>query len=189
MGQTPPLVDTPSGRHPTADTPWQTPPPADIPLWQTPPSGRHHLGRHPLPPQADILWQTPRYQRPLQWTVRILLECILVCNNSANFHEHNNNCVNGFACLLLVFFQQSRPQIRLHNCRPYVRHFESFLGSFLNKQRYFILIHLTNFFVTFPLSLWTNILLIYLFFFNQNDIYSLQSKPWINSMFENVKDK
>ena len=46
---------------------WQTPPWAD-----TPPPGRQPLGRH-LP--ADT---PPPSRRLLQWTVRILLECILV---------------------------------------------------------------------------------------------------------------
>ena len=64
---------------------------------QTPPLGRHPLDRHttPLgrhllrqtPPQTDTPRQTPPLirnppgrhpQQPLQWTVRILLECILV---------------------------------------------------------------------------------------------------------------
>ena len=50
------------------------PPPAQYMLGYTPPGqtppGRHPLGRHP--------------RRPLQRTVRILLECILVGNNSSN---------------------------------------------------------------------------------------------------------
>ena len=60
-----------SGRHPPpagpfwADTPpWQTPPRQNPPPWQTP---RPPFGRPPLP-----------MRRPQQWTVGILLECILV---------------------------------------------------------------------------------------------------------------
>ena len=53
--QTPPR-QTPLGRHPSTDTP------------KADPLGRHPLGRHP----------TPLPRRPLQRTVRILLECILV---------------------------------------------------------------------------------------------------------------
>ena len=74
-GQTPPSADTPAkthpGRHPQADTPW-----VDT-LWADTP-----LGRHPQAdtPQAD----TPLTRRLLLWTVRILLECILVASN-----EHN----------------------------------------------------------------------------------------------------
>ena len=63
-----PHWQTPPGRHPLADTPWQTPP-----------------GRHPdtpladRPSLADTPWQTPPSPRqPLQRTVSILLECILV---------------------------------------------------------------------------------------------------------------
>ena len=49
---------------------------------QTPP-GRHPLGRHPPgqtpPPRVDTpLGRHTPLRRPLQWTVRILLECILV---------------------------------------------------------------------------------------------------------------
>ena len=59
---------------PQADTPW-----ADTPLGrqlprQTPPS-RHPPGRHP--PGKHPLGYTPP-GRSLQWTVRILLECIFV---------------------------------------------------------------------------------------------------------------
>ena len=60
----------------TADTSQaDTPPPRQTPPRQKPlPLGRHPLGRHPpgRHPWAD----TPR--QPLQRTVRILLECILV---------------------------------------------------------------------------------------------------------------
>ena len=52
---------------------WQTPPWAD-----TPPPGRQPLGRH-LP--ADT---PPPSRRLLQWTVRILLECILVQTSTTN---------------------------------------------------------------------------------------------------------
>ena len=51
LGQTPTLADTPLGRHPPADP----------------------LGRHTLPGQTP-----PSPRQPLQRTVRILLECILV---------------------------------------------------------------------------------------------------------------
>ena len=66
-----------------ADTPWADTPP----LQQTPPPpmGRHPPSRHPLPsacwdtpPAQCMLGYTPLPQRPLQRTVRILLECILV---------------------------------------------------------------------------------------------------------------
>ena len=65
-----------------ADTPW-----ADTPLGQTPlgrhPPSRYPLGRHLLLTWADTPWadtprQTPCQRRPLQRTIRILLECILV---------------------------------------------------------------------------------------------------------------
>ena len=64
-------VYTPPGRHPSGQT--------HKPPGQTPPLARHtpHLGRHchpqPPPPGRPT---TPR--QPLQRTVRILLECILV---------------------------------------------------------------------------------------------------------------
>ena len=65
LGYTHPQTDTPSW----ADTlSWTDTPRADTSL------GRHPLGRHPLlgdPPSRCLL----------QWTVRILLECILVCPN------------------------------------------------------------------------------------------------------------
>ena len=61
-----------AGRHPPS--PWQ----ADIPSWQadTPPGRQTHplAGRHPPPPG-----------RPLQRTVRILPECILVNNPSGGY--------------------------------------------------------------------------------------------------------
>ena len=71
-GQTarPPRADSPLGRH----HPGQT---GRHPLGRHLPLGRHpprQTGRHPTP-QAD----TPRIRRPLQQTVRILLECIFVC--------------------------------------------------------------------------------------------------------------
>ena len=95
---------------PLEDTPWQTPLWADtLPLGRHPP-GRHlPPGRHPVPqtlppdrhspgqtpPWADTPWAdthcpvhigihlTPPPRRPLQRTVRILLECILVHNACA----------------------------------------------------------------------------------------------------------
>ena len=72
-----------AGRH----SPGQTPPrQADTPPTDTP------LGRHPSPWQADTpLGRHPHYpcRRPLQWTIRILLECILVFYLFSNkkFHE------------------------------------------------------------------------------------------------------
>ena len=46
----------------------QTPPRADTPPWQTPPPGK----------QPTLRADTPSPRRPLQLTMRILLECILV---------------------------------------------------------------------------------------------------------------
>ena len=57
------LADTPPGRHP----PGRQTPPGQTPPWQA-----------DTPRQADT-----RQGRPLQRTVRILLECILVKNNFA----------------------------------------------------------------------------------------------------------
>ena len=57
--QTPPEQTPPPSRHPRADTPQSRHPPG-----ADPPS------RHPPPPEI----------RPLLRTVRILLECILVCD-------------------------------------------------------------------------------------------------------------
>ena len=68
-GQTPPWADTSLGRHPLGRyLPGHTPP------WETP-LGRYPLGRHP-PRQTP--GQTPLRRRPLQRTVRIILECIYV---------------------------------------------------------------------------------------------------------------
>ena len=72
-----PWADTPfwADRGCVADTPW-----ADHPLGQTPP------------------WQTPIPRQPLQQTVRILLECILVfnlllplCPNISHFFHCGNS--------------------------------------------------------------------------------------------------
>ena len=73
---------------PKQTTPEQTPPPPQeqTPREQTPPSrSRHPLGadtrpEQTPPPRADTPWSrhTPPEIRPLLWTVRILLECILV---------------------------------------------------------------------------------------------------------------
>ena len=86
--QIPPQADTrhtPLSRHP----PEKTPPRADTPR-QTPPADtRHPLGRHQTPPGqtpdtppwADTPWANstrPPGTVPLQQTVHILLECILV---------------------------------------------------------------------------------------------------------------
>ena len=79
--------------HAGIHTPWQTPPRQTTSLGRHPPGrhppGRHPPGRHPPgkhPPPSQI--HTPSGQtppslvsppgRPLQRTVRILLECILV---------------------------------------------------------------------------------------------------------------
>ena len=67
--------------HPLADTPWtdtpgRHPPQVDTPWAETPPRSRHPLGRNP-PKQTPLSMQTPP-RPPLQRTVRILLECILV---------------------------------------------------------------------------------------------------------------
>ena len=63
-GQTsPPIL---LGRHPPRQTP--------------PPPGRH------TPLWADTPGQIPP-RRPLQWTVRILLECILVNSNIVSLHS------------------------------------------------------------------------------------------------------
>ena len=91
LGQTPPRQTLPPGRHPAADTPSgrhplgrhppgqtpprQTPPWADTPWADTP------LGRHPQP-TACTAYPAPS-QWPLQWTVCILLECVLVMNKNA----------------------------------------------------------------------------------------------------------
>ena len=79
---------TPPGRYPLADTPyapWQTPPGRHPhPPGGHTPSGQTPLGRHP--------WQTPPPPiRPLQRTVRILLECIRASKNIyqlINLHTH-----------------------------------------------------------------------------------------------------
>ena len=52
----------PLGRHPPGQT---------HPLGRHPPAGKHHPGRSPLPHPTPTRW-------PLQRTVRILLDCILV---------------------------------------------------------------------------------------------------------------
>ena len=57
-------------------SPRQTPPQADIPPRQSPSLGRHCPPQTRQPPRADR--PTPIPRRPLQQTVRILLECILV---------------------------------------------------------------------------------------------------------------
>ena len=46
-------------------------------IWQTPPKQTPPRGKPPSPGGQNPL-PTPR-RRPLQWTVRILLECILFC--------------------------------------------------------------------------------------------------------------
>ena len=66
-GCTPPQADTPLHRHPLLG---RHPPKAATPPGQT---HRPHPRPHPHP------------RRPLQWTVRILLECILIFKISALF--------------------------------------------------------------------------------------------------------
>ena len=68
------LADTPPGRHPLG----RHPPPGQTTPWADTPLGK--------PPQADTPWaDTPLPQgRPLQRTVRILLECILVFDRVAD---------------------------------------------------------------------------------------------------------
>ena len=101
----PPEQTPPRSRHPPgADTPLeQTPPPEQTPQEQThpvqsrPPPGAGLPGaEHPpeqTPPRADTpLEQTPPQIRPLLRTVRILLECILVCFVMVRWGE--SKCVN-----------------------------------------------------------------------------------------------
>ena len=111
-----PLVD-PGQTHPSrTDTPGQTPP-GQTPPGQTPtprhtlPPDRHPLGRHPTPIRQTAPWadppplHTPPFpgkhpssadtpgRRLLQWTVGILLECILVLDNFflIKFNKINNS--------------------------------------------------------------------------------------------------
>ena len=87
--QTPPQEQTPPrSRHPLGeDTPRaDTPPGADTPDTpaplgaDTPSPSRHPLGSRPPGSRPPPREQTPRPEiRPLLRTVRILLECILVC--------------------------------------------------------------------------------------------------------------
>ena len=98
------------GRHPQADTPGADTPQANTPLGRHPrgqaPPGGHPLGRHPPcpvhvgidtplpsacwdthpPAQCMLGYTTPAspLRQSLQWTVRILLECILVPSLNAN---------------------------------------------------------------------------------------------------------
>ena len=67
--QIPPRQTSPGQKPPARHFPGQTPPWADTPPHPV------HAGIHPPP---STCWDTP--QRPLQRTVRILLECILVNN-------------------------------------------------------------------------------------------------------------
>ena len=79
-GQTPPLL----GRHSQADTPQQTPSRTDTPLGrhppeQTPPRSRHSHPEADTPySEGDTPWKQTSPQWPLQWTVHIIQECILV---------------------------------------------------------------------------------------------------------------
>ena len=92
-GQTPPPGRHPQGRQPLGRHPPEQTPPGRH-LWEDTPLGRHPLDRHPPPlvkhppgqthPEADNPLgrhppgQTPPPRRPLQRTIRILLECILI---------------------------------------------------------------------------------------------------------------
>ena len=74
-----PRSDTPLGRHPPKQTPpWTDTPgqrsPGRHPPGQTPPPAQCMLGYTPLPAQHTRIHP----HRPLQRTVRILLECFLV---------------------------------------------------------------------------------------------------------------
>ena len=69
-GKTPPRK-TPLGRH---TPPGRQPPWADTQLWADTPLPSSCWDTHPLPSAG----YTPCPKRPLQWTVRILLEYILV---------------------------------------------------------------------------------------------------------------
>ena len=65
----------------------QTPPWADTPPRQTPLQADTLLGRHPLP---SACWDTPPPppRRPLQQTVSIVLECILVIKTGNKLPKH-----------------------------------------------------------------------------------------------------
>ena len=85
-------IDTPLGRHPLADTPWQTPP-GQTPPGQTPPGQTTPLQTPwaDTRPRTDTPISRHPLRRPLQWTVRILLECILAYNKSLLF-QHKYWC-------------------------------------------------------------------------------------------------
>ena len=79
-----------------------------LPLADTPhPPGRHPP-RHP-PPQAN----PPPPRQPLQLTVRILLECILVniifasragkCLDGWSVHYHNRSQVQSYQCCMYMY--------------------------------------------------------------------------------------
>ena len=79
----PPWADTQPGKHPLGRPPWSDTPWVDAPFpWaDTNPLGRHHhLPRSDITPPRQTSPPPPR-RLPLQWTVRILLECILVKPN------------------------------------------------------------------------------------------------------------
>ena len=75
-------ADTPPGRHPlpTDTPPGQIPLLGRYPSWADTPLGRHPSGRRPPQSKLPFLPDTPLTPSrwPLQRTVRILLECILV---------------------------------------------------------------------------------------------------------------
>ena len=70
LGRPPPRYNPPPSRHAHGQTPPRHNPPSRHAHGQTPPWADTTIGRQPTPPR-----------RPLQKTVRILLECILVCTN------------------------------------------------------------------------------------------------------------
>ena len=79
LGQTSPLPSSCWDTH----RPWSDTPSLLVrcpnPPWSDTPQDRHPPVRHPPPPgQTQPPGQTPPPWRPLQCTVRILLECILV---------------------------------------------------------------------------------------------------------------
>ena len=88
-----------------------TPPPGRHPPRQThTPLGRHPLSRHPLrqiPPTRQIAPPHPCETAPLQQTVRILLECILVylwVYRKNNFLAISLRKLCFYTCLSVILF-------------------------------------------------------------------------------------
>ena len=85
--QTPLSADIPSGQPPLSEkTPLRQTPPGQTPPWADTPLGRHSLRQIPL--WADTI--PPHTRRPLQRTVRILLERILV---GIQVHVIHDDCI------------------------------------------------------------------------------------------------